>query len=102
MPQPLPANQYNINTHPREHNAYAKCVAYESNTLAGLHPVPPGVSPLVCARLLGYMILYAPTDIGRENISNEVMSCPNEEYLADMAKLYIQIFLRCCEYLTTL
>ena len=49
-----------------------------------------------------YMILHAPTDVGRGNISNEVMSCPNEKHLADMAKLYIQIFLRCCEDLSPL
>src|ERR1700734_3631795 len=99
MPQPLPVNPYNINTHIREHNAYATCLAYEASSIAGLHPVPSGVSSLVCARLLGYMILHAPTDVGRGNISNEVMSCPNEKHLADMAKLYIQIFLRCCENL---
>lgn len=102
MPQPLPVNPYNINTHIREHNAYATCLAYEASSIAGLHPVPSGVSSLVCARLLGYMILHAPTDVGRGNISNEVMSCPNEKYLADMAKLYIQIFLRCCEDLSPL
>src|SRR5882762_9454118 len=99
MPQPLPANPYNVNTHPREHSAYATCVEYEARALAGLHPVPSGVSSLVCARLLGYMVLHAPTHIGCENISNEVTSCANTEQLADMAKLYIQTFLRCCECL---
>jgi len=101
MPQPLPANPYNINTNPGEHDAYATCVAYEARAIAGLHPVPSGVTSLVCARLLGYMMLCAPTDTGRENISNEVKSCANTEQLADMAKLYIKTFLRCCELSST-
>jgi hypothetical protein len=102
MLQPLPANPYNINTNPHEHDAYATCVAYEVREITRLHPVPSGVTSLVCAWLLGYMILCAPTNTGGENISNKVQSCANTEQLADVAKLYIKTFLHCCECLVFL
>jgi len=96
MPQLLPDNPYNINTNPSEHDAYAMCVAYETRAITGLHPVPSGVTSLVCTQLLGYMMLCALTNTGHENISNKVQSCTNSEQLADMAKLYIKTFLYTC------
>lgn len=101
MPQPLPANPFNTNTHPDEHTAYRTCLHREAAAIAAavIHPVQSGVSPLICARLLGYMIIHAPTDLGRRNISSEITSCRNKEEFFDLAKLYIQHFLRCCKYL---
>lgn len=100
MPQPLPPNPYKINTHSREYNAYGTCLKYEARAIAGSHPVVSGPQSVTLARLLGYMILHAPTELGRENISNEVMSCATPEALTEKAKLYMTALIHCCEYLT--
>ena len=62
MSPPIP-NIYNINAHSHEHNAY--------EAELGLHPVASGVPSLTRARLLGYTILHASSNVGLKNISNE-------------------------------
>ncbi|KZP08743.1 hypothetical protein FIBSPDRAFT_964551 [Athelia psychrophila] len=93
MLQPLPPNQYGIGT--QERNAYATCLRYEMEAIAGLHPVISGLQSVALARVLGYMIIHAPTALGRTNISNAVMSCATTERLADVAKLYVTHFIGC-------
>lgn len=100
MPQPLPPNPYDINTQFCEHNAYATCLTYEADALAGLHPAAQGLQSVTLARVLGYLILYAPTELGRTNVSSEVTSCTTTENLADLAKLYATFFIRYCKDLT--
>ena len=61
-------------------------------------PAPDrGPSVLVCARLLGYMIMHAPIHEGRDNISNEISSCHNFQEMVIAACKYIDHFVRCCE-----
>ena len=49
----------------------------------------------VCARLLGYLIIYSPTAVGRTVVTNEINSCNNdEEKLHKLAQFYINHFLR--------
>ncbi|KZP22999.1 hypothetical protein FIBSPDRAFT_823867 [Athelia psychrophila] len=93
MSQSLPLNPYRINTPSREHNAYATCLAYEAEAIAGSHSVISGIQPVTLARVLGYLILHAPTELGRANISNDVTSCGTRENLADMARLYVTTFI---------
>ncbi|KAF7976475.1 hypothetical protein HWV62_6743 [Athelia sp. TMB] len=99
MPQRLPPNPFNGNTLSREHSAYATCLRYEAEATAGSHPVLSGLESIVLARVLGYLIIYAPTELGRANISHDVASCDTTEKLADMAKLYVAAFIRCCKRL---
>lgn len=49
--------------------------------------------------MLGYLILHAPTEQGRANVSDEVATCGTTEKLADMATLYVTAIVQCCEYL---
>lgn len=100
MSQCLPPNPYDIDTHSCEHNAYATCRTYEAEAIAGSHPVVSGLQSVTLARVLGYLILHAPTELGRVNVSNEVTSCGTTQKLADMAKLYVTTLIRCCECLT--
>ena len=58
-------------------------------------PNTEGFSPLVRARFLGYLILKAPTDEGRTNLSNEVHDCVDDAALLELASRYKLIFLRC-------
>lgn len=100
MSQSLPLNPYRINTPSREHNAYATCLAYEAEAIAGSHSVISGIQPVTLARVLGYLILHAPTELGRANISNDVTSCGTRENLAEMARLYVTTFICYCECFT--
>jgi hypothetical protein len=100
MAQPLPLNPY-VTGSP-EFTAYANCANLETNAFN--LPVPDhGPTPLVCARLLGYMILHAPTHAGRSSISIEIVSCNNNPgRLLELASFYFDRFVRCCECVVNL
>lgn len=66
------------------------------------------IGPRVCARLLGQMLLQAPTLDGRRNVANEILGCkttncpleldlPTMEKLARLAQFYVEFFIRVCE-----
>ena len=94
MPQPLPANPYPAGS--RSSDAYIACLSMEGYAF-GITSPARGPSTLLCARLLGYMLLHAPTQIGHNNIANEVSDCRNFVELGQVACKYIDDFLRCCE-----
>ncbi|THH03489.1 hypothetical protein EW146_g10433 [Bondarzewia mesenterica] len=66
--------------------AYDICLRFERNA-GDSQP-----KRLMCARFLGYMVLEAPAVRGRDNFSNEIKSCANEEALKKLAMLYINHF----------
>jgi hypothetical protein len=72
-------------------DAYNKCITLESAVGPSIMTFPP----LICARFLGYMILKAPTDEGRTNVSTEVRDCVDDATLFELARKYISCFLRC-------
>ncbi|THH20036.1 hypothetical protein EW146_g1228 [Bondarzewia mesenterica] len=76
------------------HEAYDICLRFESDC-QNLPLVRASASPLICARFLGYMILEAPTDRGRDNCANEIKDCADEETLMKLANLYINDHVRC-------
>jgi len=92
MSQPLPANPYPASS--RSSDAYKACLNMERY---GKGFPACGPSAPICARLLGYMLLHAPTEIGHNNIANEVFDCHNFGELCQVACKYINNFLRCCE-----
>jgi hypothetical protein len=89
----LPSNPYPVGLW---RNAYNVCFDFEQRSTLQIASAST-LSPLVLSRFLGYMILEAPTDHGRTNFSNEVIACTNDVALQDLAKLYMNHFLRCCE-----
>lgn len=93
MSKPLPNN-----THPPgtpSHQAYATCLTLEAGFPLVNWSGPP---TSVCARLLGYLMIYSPTAAGRTIVTNEINSCDNdEEKLHKLAQFYINHFLRACE-----
>ncbi|TBU29127.1 hypothetical protein BD311DRAFT_757020 [Dichomitus squalens] len=47
-------------------------------------------SPRVAARVLGYALIHAPSDVGRDCVAREVHDCHNDpEVLAGLAHFYI-------------
>ncbi|KAG9009171.1 hypothetical protein FRB93_005667 [Tulasnella sp. JGI-2019a] len=46
------------------------------------------------SRLLGYLLIHAPTDAGRTNVQTEIELCTTDGQLKDLAQLYIDHFIR--------
>jgi hypothetical protein len=95
MPAPLSPNTYPEGLW-RE--GYKICLEFESKAIMISTPLPSSdPSCLVCARFLGYMILEAPTDRGRDNISRQIIDCVDEDELVELMRFCIGHFVRCGE-----
>lgn len=94
-PQPLPPNPYNTGQQAVLHAAYKRCVILQNSHS---EVVQCGrLSVLICARLLGYMILEAPTDEGRTEFVSEIVRCVNDVDLQKLAEVYKNHLLRLCK-----
>ncbi|KDQ54118.1 hypothetical protein JAAARDRAFT_38731 [Jaapia argillacea MUCL 33604] len=84
----LPPNDY---TSGRPwHRAYERCQRLEKAS------EPSNADgKLMRARLLGFMVREAPTDIGRTNMSNEINDCRDDSELYVLADMYLNHFVRC-------
>ncbi|KDQ61386.1 hypothetical protein JAAARDRAFT_190164 [Jaapia argillacea MUCL 33604] len=83
---PLPPNDYANDS--LWHRAYDRCQRLEQ--------VSGNVDlKTILARLLGYMVREAPTDIGRTNISQDIIGCSDESELYILADMYMNHFVRC-------
>jgi len=92
--QPLPANPFVA--YSLESNAYARCLSWEVH--APDTEVQEDKIPLLLgARLLGSMLLYAPTHDGCLNTANEINDCTNESELLQLAEHYVIHFIGHCE-----
>ncbi|KAI0261957.1 hypothetical protein BC834DRAFT_893435 [Gloeopeniophorella convolvens] len=99
-PTPLPINAYDPNTNPARHAAFESCILLEHLESWETSPdelaksssevVMFKISPRVAARTLGYALLHAPTDHGRDCVAREIAACDDDpEILAGLAHLYI-------------
>lgn len=89
---PLPKNPYSTPSEGRWHDAYDMCLKIE----------PALADPLeedaVHARLLGYLILEAPTPAGRDYISEEILNCEgNTAKLSELVKFFVSSVMPVCE-----
>ncbi|TFY67340.1 hypothetical protein EVG20_g3981 [Dentipellis fragilis] len=98
MAQPLPQlDNLDISTEPILH-AYDLCLNLESHASNNTSlPHVGHLAPVVCARLLGRMLLEAPTDEGRMNMASEINRTKDEVSLQELADIYKNHLLRCCE-----
>ena len=95
MATPLPLNSFDLTHQFASRCAYIKCLDLENRhaTVAK----SGNLTVLICARFLGYMLVEAPSDAGRQNIASEIIRCPSDEALQALAELYKNHFMRCCE-----
>jgi hypothetical protein len=93
MPVALPCNPFLAGTTP--HKAYDICLRFERRVLSLRQPSPQ----LVCARILGYMLIHAPVATGRDYLAQEIVDCTNDETLGKLGKFYDNHLIRLCEYL---
>lgn len=75
-------------------NAYDRCIMLETHT-PNLNSKPP---TLVCARLLGYLLIHALVDKGRDSVADDILNCRCNEDLIELADFFITHLFRCCEY----
>lgn len=94
MAQALPPNQYPPGPW---HDAYKRCLDFETHA-PDFPPPRSGPTRLVSARLLGYMMLEAPGDKGRDTMSREIISATSDAAIDSLAKHFLYHFVRCCEY----
>jgi len=92
LPSP---NPFNPTVLLMEHSAYQICLDMEARTEIQSILKTGHLTPLVCARFLGYMVLEAPTDAGRLEISTEIVHCTDDTFLQTLANLYKDHFIRC-------
>jgi hypothetical protein len=97
-PQPLPENHFPSDTDIQQ--AYDQCLALEQHELrnssqSDLHRTnscitTSNTNPQVLARILGYSILFAPSEDGRTALTREIIGCEgNSELLFALAYLYV-------------
>ncbi|KDQ09867.1 hypothetical protein BOTBODRAFT_178609 [Botryobasidium botryosum FD-172 SS1] len=79
MSTPLPLNPFDAGT--ARHEAYARAVGYQE-----IDPVD--------GRLLGYMLLCAPLETGKDWVARSINSCSENADLARLCRSFIQVFLK--------
>jgi hypothetical protein len=81
-------------------NAYERCLEYELRGFVETEPLNniSRFTPLISARELGYLLLFAPNDGGRAVLSSEIMSCTDDAALLDLAKQYNDNLIRFCQH----
>lgn len=90
--KPLPSNPYDAFSEKIWHDAYTQCLQ--------IQPFNTDIidKNLVYARILGYLILEAPADEGRDYICNEILTCKNNKSkLHDFAELFMLTVNSICE-----
>ncbi|KAI9507642.1 hypothetical protein F5148DRAFT_85824 [Russula earlei] len=73
------------------HDAYARCIRLFFWAV-GRQPPPGAASYDMCSRMLGHLVLEAPTERGRDWASKKILNCLDEHALARLAQKYIFTF----------
>jgi hypothetical protein len=93
--EPLPENKFNRQTHPTWHDAYARCTRLFFWAV-GRQPSPGAASYDMCSRVLGHLVLEAPSERGRDWVCKRILNCPDEQALALLAQKFIFTFIGAC------
>lgn len=99
--EPLPDNVFSRQTHPTWHDAYARCTRLFFWAV-GRQPPPGSASYDMCSRVLGHLVLEAPTERGRDWVCKKILNCADEHALARLAQKYIFTFVGACTFLSPL
>ncbi|KAK0444206.1 uncharacterized protein EV420DRAFT_1768324 [Desarmillaria tabescens] len=90
----LPPKPFSAADLPEVHAAFNLCLSLEAR--APLVPLPHRNHPavVVCARVLGFTLIEAPSDDGRDHMANSINSGNNDKTLLALGKNYIERLLR--------
>ena len=98
-PQPLPRNEFS----PGDLcTAYDRCLWLETLPTWNTDDEPEveytlRLPPSVAGRVLGYGLLYAPNDTGRDSLVRDILSCGEDtELFAGLADLYVYGLIHAC------
>ena len=91
LPRPAELSS-RLSTSPTIRGAYPIIFRFEQS--AQTHPDP---KRLIYARILGYLILEGPSDEARVAIAREVLSCADEDAMANNGKMYYDHYIRACK-----
>ncbi|KAK0199866.1 hypothetical protein DFS33DRAFT_1365519 [Desarmillaria ectypa] len=92
----LPPNPFSAADVPQVHAAFNLCLSLESRALQNLVPLPDPKHPtvVVCARVLGFTLMEAPSDLGRDHMAESINNGNTDDTLLALGKYYIQRLLR--------
>ncbi|KAJ3501682.1 hypothetical protein NLJ89_g9227 [Agrocybe chaxingu] len=94
MATPLPPNPFSNLT--ISHEAFSKCLDLERRREQAQQD--GRLSALICARLLGYLLLEAPVETGRDKIALKIMQCVDDASLQVLREMYKDHLIRCCQH----
>ena len=67
--------------------------------------IPLDLTPTCAARVLGFALLYSPSDHGRDALAAEILECSDSEndheLLSELAHIYVYGLIRLCTLLVT-
>lgn len=64
---------------------------------AGSEDIMRKLTPVCVARVLGFALLYSPSDAGRDNLAADILRCNDGlELLARLAHFYVFGFIKLC------
>jgi hypothetical protein len=109
--QPLPENQFALGTN--HHMAYEECRLLEQKEAWLERDLSENIMrdmpPSMVARVLGYALMFAPSEAGRDFLARDILSCRPEhlstqdasycspELLAGLAHIYVFGVIHVCE-----
>jgi hypothetical protein len=93
--EPLQDNIFSRQTHPSWREASARCTRLFFWAV-GRQPPPGAASYDMCSRVLGHLVLEAPTERRRDWMSRKILRYPDEHALALLAQKYIFTFIGAC------
>ncbi|KAG2008013.1 hypothetical protein CC2G_013490 [Coprinopsis cinerea AmutBmut pab1-1] len=100
---PLPPKPYDAVIDTAFHDAYASCVHHEAYAHSVQHEANATSNVtsnddalrLIWPRLLGFLILEAPTDVGRNAMAGEILECQGDpEKMDALARFYMDHLIR--------
>lgn len=108
--KPLPVCPSHFSLEPGLESAFRICKTLESRGRRWIR-LGPGVEqpgselcfqqliPEMAGRVLGYGLLYPPSDAGRDALATDILGCgDNHAKLAALAHLYVYALIRVCEF----
>jgi len=96
--RPLPRpNPFSTTEQGPSHTAYQMCLHLEDRQAIVRQSEETRLSVLVCARFLGYMLVEAITETGRQNVAAEIISSVDDDQLQNLAETHKNYFILCCK-----